>query len=788
MRLSKTVLIVMVLLALLVSFGAGNLTAQPTAQQGSDSRLTGFPDSTPYTDPVTGGFFPNSGKFINVTRGLASLGDVGEGQRVFNLSLAIPASLTAFELEVFDGDMGGKWDRLPTGTPDQLTFRLYADPLLTGASDVQLYPEWAATSMLDDDWCTLNESGDCEAGALITQHDAAYNEDEDTYYYHLIATWNTIDNTDEQNVFKVRVRGTPFLLAGSTIGFEGFGCNLEHPLCTPDFLWYSAYDGIFEFDFVVPVLGPPHPLGVIELYDGDFDLVPDTDDFNSLSDPSCRGAAADPDGPGPKVPDPLNGPWYTVLDPATGLPSCGFPPFQTSPDTWVEGANTGNPPDDQPWPLFLWEPDIWYEVIGPNNETAANHNVSGNQEWELFRIGLTGAPDEDATMSSLPAGAYRWRIQGVDALNTLFVHLKYNLLPSLPKLGNTVWFDKDRDGYWDATPEEPGIVGVVLNLYVDVDGDGQLDLDGRTPDQLIDSTSTGADGQYWFYDIPIGVVNTYWLVEVAPENFYAGGPLETLAPTIDRSTVAGDHYNRSSPWAVTMPPTNVDYIVADFGYVDQGDFCVWDPDDPDNGATGGWWINSDAEGNPQSVTIRTTLARTFADTAYGTNAHLTGWPGQGRRFKHIWTSDNLEMELLNGNGEVVMEFGIDLLERTDDPNFPSGFATAGVTGGDGYLAVGDLAHVLNYETSMSLNVNDSGCFDPTTSPEVTVDPETGEYTSEACPAWFWDTWYEITIDLAAFGDSGFGDAIVTTLHSSPSKTGEEKPDIDPCPPDWRDWL
>ncbi len=62
----------------------------------------GFPDAD-----------DTSGKFINVTRGLSSLGDVGTGQELINIFVIIPASRANFELAIFDGDMGGTWDDRP---------------------------------------------------------------------------------------------------------------------------------------------------------------------------------------------------------------------------------------------------------------------------------------------------------------------------------------------------------------------------------------------------------------------------------------------------------------------------------------------------------------------------------------------------------------------------------------------------------------------------------------------------------------------------------------------------
>ena len=164
------------------------------------------------------------------------------------------------------------------------------------------------------------------------------------------------------------------------------------------------------------------------------------------------------------------------------------------------------------------------------------------------------------------------------------------------------------------------------------------------------------------------------------------------------------------PWSAIVPADSYE-TRADFGY-GAYEFCEWisiDPDpNPCESATSEWWLETitveDDQGNPverEAVTIRATLNRCFADTAWGHNSMLSGWPGKGRKFKQIWTSDNLEMTLYYGDKETVaMEFGIDLLAPDGD-----GWKTAGVDGKDGFLEEGNRAHILAVETSMSLNLN-----------------------------------------------------------------------------------
>ena len=75
------------------------------------------------------------------------------------------------------------------------------------------------------------------------------------------------------------------------------------------------------------------------------------------------------------------------------------------------------------------------------------------------------------TAPTLPLGLYEWRWEGLDGRNTVFINLDYDLYPGLGSIGNTVWHDYNLDGIWDPATE-PGIPGVVVNLWLDVDKNG----------------------------------------------------------------------------------------------------------------------------------------------------------------------------------------------------------------------------------------------------------------------------------------------------------------------------
>jgi hypothetical protein len=74
-------------------------------------------------------------------------------------------------------------------------------------------------------------------------------------------------------------------------------------------------------------------------------------------------------------------------------------------------------------------------------------------------------------------------------------------MPELAALGDTVWFDINQDGIQDA--DEPGFPDVTVNLY-------------DCMDNFIASTTTDADGFYFFYDLMPG---DYYVEFVKPEGY-----------------------------------------------------------------------------------------------------------------------------------------------------------------------------------------------------------------------------------------------------------------------------
>nr|MBC7244657.1 hypothetical protein [Chloroflexota bacterium] len=427
MKITKMIVVWATLLAIVI-VGVVLPTPQAAEAQLDTTTMVGLPDAD-----------PNSGRFINVTRGMNSLGGVPGTGQVLNISLEIPATRTQFVLAIFDGDMGGLWDRWGSPKPpegggqaepfDDVQFELYRDPNMTGNSNsTDRLASWSGEIMPDDDWFT----------ATVLQDPGAYNATRGAYYYHLVCKWViTNDYANEQNNFKIAVQGRPFLRAGTTIGFEGFTWKYnqnyaQDPTTLPR---TTGYDGTFSFYFNFNLPG----ITEINLYDGDADQANDADDLNSPSE-ACRGDLYT----WPDYPSPLYSAWLNAAE----NPGCNFPPFPTSPCTLAEGANPGVPPDDTflpPGNNVIVTPPVYYTISAPGSAwTLTNANPSGNQEWELYRITTGNGSDADAVVPSLPIGVYTWRWIGLDALNILFIVTDYDIATQ-PGTGSS--------GYWKTHPQ-----------------------------------------------------------------------------------------------------------------------------------------------------------------------------------------------------------------------------------------------------------------------------------------------------------------------------------------------
>lgn len=125
---------------------------------------------------------------------------------------------------------------------------------------------------------------------------------------------------------------------------------------------------------------------------------------------------------------------------------------------------------------------------------------------------------------------------GFDASGDLTID--FGFVPNV-SLGSTVFLDEDLDGFHNGT--EPGIAGVLVELYFDADGNGTIDgTEGDTP---FATQLTGPDGAYFFDNLPPG----NFQVQIPASNFAGSGPLddsqasaEDTAGSDSDSTIDGD--------------------------------------------------------------------------------------------------------------------------------------------------------------------------------------------------------------------------------------------------------
>jgi hypothetical protein len=204
----------------------------------------------------------------------------------------------------------------------------------------------------------------------------------------------------------------------------------------------------------------------------------------------------------------------------------------------------------------------------------------------------------------------------------------------------------------------------------------------------------------------------------------------------------------------------------------------------------------------KAIHIRVTFNPNFVDNTYGENA--IGWGDDGAEpapapppmgggkapkppkakgghtFKDLVGSDHVELKVTDGSGALALHFKLDYI--SEDASSACGYHNLGVTGGEGKMIVGSASSVLATSTSLDRDLNGCGyCY--------TVDsPATDEnYTpNPATPKWDYRVVYEAWLDPAAFGAAGFGEAIVESVHASPSKLDSNTVEVvkKPCPPDW----
>ncbi len=148
----------------------------------------------------------------------------------------------------------------------------------------------------------------------------------------------------------------------------------------------------------------------------------------------------------------------------------------------------------------------------------------------------------------------------------------------------------------------------------------------------------------------------------------------------------------------------------------------------------------------------------------------------GHTFRDLVGSDHAEMVLLDAAGSPVLHFRLDYLSAAAEQ--ASGFASLGVAGGEGRMELGLEPSILASTTSLDRNLNACGLTgftesSPATDLDYTPNPDAS--------AWDFRVSYDLWVATEAFGDAGFGSALIENVHASPSKAGRNTIEVEPAP-------
>ncbi|MCB0140424.1 MAG: DUF11 domain-containing protein, partial [Caldilineaceae bacterium] len=146
---------------------------------------------------------------------------------------------------------------------------------------------------------------------------------------------------------------------------------------------------------------------------------------------------------------------------------------------------------------------------------------------------------------------------GIAGMAQSHVSVQIDPIPGKSSIGDFVWHDWNGDGVQDAG--EPGINGVLINLYHDANNNNQIDSG-----ELAASTTTMDDtgGAPGFYQFPAVVGDQQYIVEIDPSNFSAGGALENYLFSNDKTTPPISNGERTQILSLGNPENRTDIDFA----------------------------------------------------------------------------------------------------------------------------------------------------------------------------------------------------------------------------------
>ena len=387
------------------------LVASPRgAHSAADPTRVGFPSS----DPVDGKFLSMPGK------GLSSL------SVPTHLSIGVPASqsLATLTVEIFDGDIGAKWDK-PGGATT--TYELYTDPNRDG-SGMTLVASKDSSLFSDDAWGTLY------TGAQV----ASAQMPSGNYFYRVIVS--IVGDAGVLNAYKVAVNA-PAQVSAIQNEFSVIGGVVQ----TGRAAGSPPYAQVMTSTDPMPTLNPLS-LNPLNTYDGTFTF--------KIYVGSSGASVSLQEGDADHMTDATAAvPAEAALPPVPGVAADG------ADGNVLGGVNVDYRP-------FKVGGPIKYRIVAPNASVLATvTDPSGDAEYETV-------PTFDTTQ----VGYYRMEWTDVDMRNTLFVKPAFGvevfsadsapvgapLATGLGGLRGTMFHDTNGNGILD--PRESGLPGVAVTV------------------------------------------------------------------------------------------------------------------------------------------------------------------------------------------------------------------------------------------------------------------------------------------------------------------------------------
>ncbi|MFN8490287.1 MAG: SdrD B-like domain-containing protein [Caldilineaceae bacterium] len=172
----------------------------------------------------------------------------------------------------------------------------------------------------------------------------------------------------------------------------------------------------------------------------------------------------------------------------------------------------------------------------PNLDVDSNNDGVNSLANSMRSNGLTLGPGD-----SEPTNEADIALSGQGSLDARAnMTLDFCLVLNSPlSLGNQVFADRNNDGVFDPATEV-GIPGVQVNLYYDLNGDGVVDESEATQPYLTTTTyvSGTVAGYYLFTNLQPG----NYVVELPPDNFVLGAPLQSYVSCSGRNGAATGPY------------------------------------------------------------------------------------------------------------------------------------------------------------------------------------------------------------------------------------------------------